>query len=221
MNIKHASAGLAAAGLALLAGPALATGASHTVSVGGTPLTGSTTFTAATPTTGTNVLFTVRNNSGTIINLNCTRATASGTIQPGVNVATITSSTWTGCTAPGGPVTVAQVGGWNLHSSNAYTSSAIENVVGHVDDISANVQNTASPTICKFSVKGAGPSLGLASGTFSESAQSLSIAETGYTGNLSLQNVVGCGGQLQSGNPANMSATFAVTAVGGAVNVTS
>jgi hypothetical protein len=213
MNIKHASAGLAAAGLALLAGPALATGASHTVSVGGTPLTGSTTFTAATPTTGTNVLFTVRNNSGTIINLNCT--------QPGVNVATITSSTWTGCTAPGGPVTVAQVGGWNLHSSNAYTSSAIENVVGHVDDISANVQNTASPTICKFSVKGAGTSLGLASGTFSESAQSLSIAETGYTGNLSLQNVVGCGGQLQSGNPANMSATFAVTAVGGAVNVTS
>lgn len=220
MKIKHATAGLAAAGLALMAGPALASGASHTVSVGGSPLTTSTTFTAATPTSGTNVLFSARNASGTVINLNCTRATASGTIQPGVDVATITSSTFTGCTAPGGPVTVTQGGTWKLHSPNAATS-ALETIVGHVDDISASVKNTANPVVCQFTVKGAGSSLGLANGTFNESTQSLAISETGYTGNLTLQSVSGCGGQLQSGNAANFQATFAVTATGGAVNITS
>lgn len=220
MRIKHATVGLAAAGLALLAGPALATGASHTVSVGGTNVTSPVAFTAATPTTGTNVLFSARNNSGTIINLNCARATAAGTIQPGVDVASINSSTFIGCTAPGGPVTVSQVGSWKLHSPNAYTP-ALQTVVGHVDNVEAGVQNTANPVICKFTVKGAGASLGLANGTFNESTQSLAVSETGYTGNLTLQNVSGCGGQLQSGNPANFSATFAVSATGGAVNVTS
>lgn len=223
MKIKHTSAVLAAAGLALLAGPAMATGASHTVSVGGTAVSAGSpvSFTAATPTTGTNVQFSALNNSNVVVNLNCNSSTASGTIQPGVNVATITSSTWVSCTAPGGAVTVSQIGNWNLHSPNAYTAAANENVVGHVDDVEANVQNTAAPAVCRFRVKGTSTTTGLANGSFDESTQKLTVSETGYTGNLRLQSVSGCGGQLQNGNPANFQAVYTVTATGGAVNVTS
>ena len=42
-----------------------------------------------------------------------------------------------------------------------------------------------------------------------------------HVGNLQIQSVTGCGMQLQANNPADFSATFNVTATGGAVNVTS
>ena len=162
--------------VAMVAGPAVATGASHTVSVGGTPLTTSTTFTAATSTTGANVHLSFKNNSGSIINWNCSRATAAGTIQPGVDVASITAVSFVGCTAPLGAMTNSQVGPWKLHSPHAYTAAANETIVGHLDDFEQNWQNTANSIICKFTIRGAGAAKGLANVALDESTQSLAVA---------------------------------------------
>lgn len=215
MKITSSLAVIAATTLALAAGPALATGASHTVSVGGTPVPAgsSVSFTAATPTTGTNVVL----SSG----WSCASATASGTIQPGIDIASIGFITWTGCSGPGGTYNVTAVASWPFHSSTAASASAAEVIPGHVDNIEMIWVNAARPGICMFRVRGVGAAKGLATASFNESTQQLVIAETGLTGNLRAQNVTGCGGQLYSGKPVDLSMAMTVTAAGGALNSTS
>jgi len=212
MKLKTLAVGAATVGLIALAGPAFAAGPPYTVSVGGSSAAGSHSFTAAS--TGT-VVFNAKNNAGTVINMNCTAVSASGTITSGTGVnpvANIASTTWTGCKIPGGNATVTQSGAWNLTGTGS-ASSALETIAGYVGSVNAGVALTASPATCSFTATGQ------ANGSFNESTQQIVISETGYTGNLTLSGVGPCLGQLQNGNKANFGATLNVTSPDGAITL--
>lgn len=192
-----------AALLTLVAGPALATGASHTISGP------STTFTAATAP-GTSVVM-----SGT---LSCAGATASGTVQAGVAIVAITGTTWVGCvgfTGAAAPFTFTHSGTWQFHSATSATPGSADVIPGHVEGITLGVRTTLTPAICNFTLSGS------ATASFNEATQKLTINETGLTGNLTAHNVVGCLGQFHNGGAVNLSMTLTMSAAGGPLNVTS
>lgn len=222
MKLKHAGVLAAAASAVLIAGPAFAAGPPYTVSVGGSSATATHPISATS--TGT-VKFSAKNSSGTIINMNCTSVTGSGNVYSGTGinpVADITSTTWSGCTIPGGAATVTQTGTWNVTGTGSNATSGSETIAGYVGNVVAGVKTTANPAICNFTVKGLGGTVnGKATGSFVEgsSPQQLVISETGYTGNLELTGVSGCLGQLQSGNKANFEATLNITSPDGAINL--
>jgi hypothetical protein len=214
MKLRHLVAGAATVGLVALSGPAFAAGPPYTVAVGG-----STSGTQAVTATSTGtVQFTARNNSGVIINMNCTSVSGNGTVTKGTGltqVATITSTTWVGCRIPGGPATVTQNGIWNLTGTGSTaTAGTSDTVAGYVGNANASVALTSSPALCSFTVTGQ------ADGTFNEATQQLVINETGYSGDLTLSSVGPCLGQLQNGNPANMITTLNISTGGaGAINL--
>jgi hypothetical protein len=218
MHVKRTVVALAAAGLALTAAPALASGLSYTVAVGGSTATGTHAFTASAGT----ISFQVKNNTGTTINMSCASVSASGVARSGsgiTDIADIASSTWNTCKGPGGALNVTQTGTWVINGdSTAVTSAATDVIGGHVHQIKAHV---ASPTgICTFDVAGniGGTTLGRANGSFNEATQKLSVAETGFTGNLVVYNVAGCLGQIQNGNKADFTGDFAVSVADGPIN---
>lgn len=213
MKIRHIAAGVAAAAVITVSSPAFAAGPPYTVSVGGSSAAGTHAITAAS---AGNVQFSARNNAGTVVNMNCTsvRGAGAATSGTGVNpVATITSTTWTGCSIPGGAATVTQSGTWNVTGTGTNATTGNETIAGNVGNVTAGIQTTANPNVCRFTVTGA------PRGSFNEATQQLVVSETGYTGNLVLSNVVGCLGQLQNGNPANFATTLTVTSPDGAINL--
>lgn len=232
---KAVLAAVAAAGIAAVAGPALATGSSYTVSVGGSTAPGTHAATAvADPIAGTTrrVEFKVRNNAGTTIKMGCIGASGTGIIRSGTgitDIGEISTSNWANCTGPGGKLDVTQIGTWTIHGTSAVTPAQTDVITGHVENVRAHV---ASPTgICSFDVGGnpTGTIAGRASGTVDEATQKVSVLESGFTGNLYVYNVVGCLGQIQNGNVADMvgftpatgpiiPATLSVTIPDGAVN---
>ncbi|KQY56113.1 hypothetical protein ASD11_16755 [Aeromicrobium sp. Root495] len=209
MKIKNAAiatAGLALAGVAV-AGPALATGSSYTVAVGGSSAAGTHNITA---TSSGPLGFAVPT-----LTMGCTSAAvpaspvstvASGTAI--TDIASINKINFTGCTGPGGALTVTTVGSWKLHATGAATSAATDVIAGHVDSITANVANA----VCKFTVTGK------ANGTYNEGTKVLNVSETGFTGNLKVSNVVGCLGQVQNGQSANFTGSFNVVSPDGLIN---
>lgn len=210
MKIKHAALGGAVVALAgvVAAGPALATGSSYTVGVGGSSAAGTHNITAAS---SGSLSFAVPT-----LSMGCTSANVPtspvSTVASGtgiVDIAAINKINFVGCTGPGGSLAVTTVGSWKLHGTGAATSGTSDVVAGHVDNITANVANA----VCRFTVTGK------ANGTFSESTQRLQVSETGFTGNLRVSNVVGCLGQVQNGQAANFTGTFDVTSPDGAINV--
>ena len=211
MKLRHLVAGVATVGVVALSGPAFAAGPPYTVAVGG-----STSGTQAVTATSTGtVQFSAKNNAGTIVNMNCTSVTGSGVVQKGTSVnpvATITSTTWTGCRIPGGAATVTQNGTWNITGTGSNATAGTETIAGYVGNADASVALTASPAICSFTVTGQ------ADGTFNEATQQLVISETGYSGDLTLSGVGPCLSQLQSGNPANMLTTLNIS-TGGAGSI--
>lgn len=212
MKLRHLVAGVATVGVVALSGPAFAAGPPYTVAVGGST-SGTQAVTAASSGT---VQFSARNNAGTVINMNCTSVSGNGTVTKGsglTQVATIDSTTWTGCRVPGGPANVTQSGTWNITGTGSNATAGTETIAGYVGNVTAGVATTPS-TICSFTVTGQ------ANGAFSESAQQLQVSETGYTGNLTLSGVSGCLGQLQNGNPANFVANLNINTGGaGAINL--
>lgn len=213
MKFKHLAAGAAAAAIVAVSSPAFAAGPPYTVSVGGSSAAGTHTISAAS--TGT-ITFSARNSSGTIINMNCTSVSGSGTASSGTGltqVASIGSTTWTGCTIPGGAATITQSGTWSVNGTGSNATTGNETIAGNVGNVTAGVATTANPAVCSFRVTGT------ARGSFNEATQQLVVSETGYTGNLTLSNVSGCLGRLQNGNPANFGATLNVTSPDGAINL--
>ena len=202
MKLRHLAIGAAAAGLVAVSGPAFAA-APYTVAVNGSSAAGTHTVTATS--TGT-VEFSAKNDSGVVINMNCTGVTGSATVTsgPSVNnpIATINSTTWTSCVIPGGTAKVIQSGGWNINGTGTATAG-LESVAGNVDNINVGVEHAALAAICNFDIVA-----GTANGSIDEVNDQLKINETGYTGNLTLANVNGCAGDLQDGNPANFKATL-------------
>jgi hypothetical protein len=213
MNISRPTVVIATALVIGMTTSAHAAGLQHTVAVGGSSAPGSHPFIAAS--TGT-IKFSVKNNAGTVVNLNCSSLTASGTISSGTAidpVGTITSTTWSGCRIPGGSFTFTQSGAWHLAVTGSNATTAYETLVGKVDDVAFSAFTTSSPALCSFTVSGQ------MDAELDEATQRLVIDETGYTGHLVLSNVGPCLGQMQTGNRADLAATLNVTSPDGVVNV--
>lgn len=208
MKLKKSAVVLVALGLTMLAGPALATGSSYEVRVGG----------SSSP--ATQVPFTAE--SGEVdfhtatVNMECSYAEAEGYINKGSNVsdvAVIESTTWYDCVVPGGNATVTQVGDWTLHGTGAATAAQTNNIAGHIENVEANVATTPLPGICNFSVSGA------PTGSFNESTQQLVVNQPLSPKGLEIDLGGGCLGDITDGEAAAFAATFDVTTTGGAVNL--
>lgn len=194
--MKHSRVLVAAAAAALVIGvvPAFATGNMHHVFNGtnGTTMSHPTSLTASPATVGP---------------ATCPSLTLTGAWQGGpgqVDLLTISTAKAVACTgflpSPGFAVTG---GTMKFHSTGAATAGATDLIVGHVHDVSVWVESAAHPAICAYSVTG------IAAATFDESTQVLTINEPSSSGNLVLANVAGCLGQIQDGNPAGFTGSFA------------
>lgn len=199
--------------LVLAAGPAQAAGPPYTVSVGGSSAAGTHPFSATT--TGT-VRFSSKNNAGTILNQNCTSVSITGSVASGTalsQVGDVGSSSWVGCSIPGGAFAASQVGTWRWIATGSNATSGQEVVEGRIDGLVVNWRTASNPNVCRYTMSGS------ARAFFNESTQQLTISETGYTGNLTLSNVFGCLGQWQNGNKVNLEMTFNVSSPDGAINL--
>lgn len=199
--------------LMLVAGPTQAAGPPYTVSVGGSSVAGAHPFSAVSTST---VRVSAWNNSGTVINHNCTSVSVTGSVTTGTaltQIGSIGSSSWNGCTIPGGAFTVTQTGSWSWVGTGSNATSGQETVQGRVEGLVLTWHTTANPSLCRFTMSGS------ATASFNESTQQLTVSETGYTGNLTLSNVFGCLGQWQNGNKVNLEMTFNVSSPDGAINL--
>ncbi|NRQ48739.1 hypothetical protein [Aeromicrobium stalagmiti] len=208
MKLKHAAIGTAAIALAAVgaAGPALATGSTYTVAVGGSSAAGTHNITA----TAGALSFAVPTLTMGCSSANVPASPAS-TVASGAgitDIAAINKINFVGCTGPGGALTVTTVGSWKLHGTSAATAGATDVISGHVENITANVSNA----VCRFTVTGS------ANGTFNEATQKLTVSETGFTGNLKVTSASGCLGQVTTGQNANFSGVFTVASADGAIN---
>lgn len=199
--------------LVLAAGPAQAAGPPYTVSVGGSSAAGTHSFSAAT--TGT-VRFSSKNNAGTILNQNCTSVNMAGSVTTGTalsQVGDVGSSTWIGCSIPGGAFAATQVGTWRWVGTGSNATSGQEIVQGRIEGLVVNWRTASNPNVCRYTMSGS------ARASFNESTQQLTVSETGYTGDLTLSNVFGCLGQWQNGNKVNLEMTFNVSSPDGAIDL--
>jgi hypothetical protein len=201
VRIKQA---LAAAAI----GAAVATGNSHTVSVGGSAAPASHPFTAST--VGAIVQWKVPT-----LTLSCTAGRVPdsplSTIASGANVTDVFTAnrvSFTGCGHVLGLLAVTTVAPWTFHSTSVASDGVSDTVAGHIDGFNA----TWSNAVCKFTVSGT------ARASFDEAAQKLVIAETGFTGNLIVSNVTGCLGQITNGQPLDLTGTFNVASPDGLIN---
>ena len=212
MKLRHMLA-LAIASLVLATTTAAhAAGPPYTVAIGG-----STTGTQAMTFTSTgSVQIAWRTNAGTRIAFNCTSVSGNGAVAKGVGVnpvAAITSTTWIGCRAPGGPSTITQNGTWSLAGTGSNATPGTETIAGQLGNVSFGYSWTPS-SICSFTVSGSLDT------TFNEATQTLQVNETGFTGKATLSNVQECLGQAQNGNPFNLVADLNVSTDGaGAINL--
>jgi len=218
----------AAASAVVLAAPAMAHAAApYAVSVGGSSVTADHAFTASSVGA---ITFTVPLNTMT-----CTSAGASGDVHSGTgmsgaytppsppwnNPATISGSTWTGCAEQfGTPLTVDQVGDWQLEVDDDVTSAQTDQVHGEISHIDAHVYDTAQSGLCDFHVTGT------ADGYFDESTQQLVVDEDGSDNSLTVSSVTtvngvqaDCLGSVMQGDAATFSGTYDVSVPDGAVNI--
>ena len=213
MKVRHALALVSAALVLATTAAAHAAGPPYTVAVGGSA-TGTQAITFASSGT---VQFSVKNNAGTVLNLNCSSVTGNATVTKGVGVnpiAAITSTTWTGCRIPGMPFTVTQGGVWDLAGTGSNATAGTETIGTQIPSVALGFAVTANPAVCSFTVTGH------LDGSFNEATQQLLVSETGYSGDLALSNVGPCLGQMQSGNAANMIFSANVSTGGaGAINL--
>lgn len=210
MKIKQAAFGAAALALAAVAtaGPALATGNAYTVAVGGSTAAGTHAITATTtgPLSFAVPTLTMGCSSANVPASPASSVTSGTAVT---DIAAINRINFSGCTGPGGALTVTSAGTWRLHGTGPATAAATDVVSGHVENITATVGNA----VCRFTVTGK------ADGTFNEATQQLVVNETGFSGDLKVSNVTGCLGQVVSGQNANFGGTFNVASVDGAINL--
>lgn len=162
------------------------------------------------------------------IEMFCDEAEATGNVhggagQSGADIATIQSSTWTGCVGPLGlDMTVVSSGNWLLNVTDTSVTgppAADAQVVGNISQVNAYVYATFDEGGCAFTVTGS------ADGHFDEVNQDLAVAEDGTvtTGNKLTISVAGggstCSGLVSNGSQASFGGTFDV-ATSGAIDVT-
>ena len=108
------------------------------------------------------------------------------------------------CTS-GSAVTLLSTGHFVADSGVTPGSDA---VVGRATDLTAKF-TAAVPALCTYIVSGE------ADATYNEATGALAIAETGFTGDVEVVSVTGCGGLVSVGDPMNIAATYRLGAVGG------
>lgn len=211
MKLKYAVAGAGAITLAF-ATPAMAAVIPSDVTVGTTSTAGSSNITAASQGS---LSFAAEKTDGTFLTMGCSSAAVPTSPASKVfsgtgltNIAAINAMNFSGCTGPGGTLTVTTSGSWKLQRTGGTATSALTNTIpGQVTGITANVGNL----VCKFTVTGK------AKGSFVEGTQVLKVNEPG-TG-LKVSNIQGCGGQLKTGGKAKFTGSFKVKSPKGAINV--
>ncbi|HTZ44261.1 MAG TPA: hypothetical protein VMB79_10385 [Jatrophihabitans sp.] len=218
-NFKRVLLASGAAGAALTIGMSSAYAATWTVSAGSLT-SGTTTYTAATPT-GTSSAPAIKFVDTTDgVTLQCLKATANGSAAlgsglSGTPLATIAGSTFTTCTGPLGiSLTVTQSGTWNLNGSS-YSGGVTQ---GYVSNVTANISGT-----CSFSVTGA------ADGTYTNSNGTLDMSPVSGSGHtLKISTPTGgkvCFNLISNGATATFSTTagdgYKVTTPTGNLVVTS
>ncbi|WP_110206559.1 hypothetical protein [Nocardioides daejeonensis] len=176
------------------------------------------------------IQFSVRNASNNIINMGCKQVHAEGNVHGGPvdldgdAIATIQAvsrantpegfshSEWKGCKGPVNlDMTVVPLNDWEIHGYPP-VSSGNDVIPGYISGpagapLRANVYATTGSSGCSFEVEG------YANGSFDEGNQTLSVNETGYTGNLKVVVAGGgstCLGLVGDGNAANFEGDFVV-----------
>lgn len=206
-------AGTALAALGLAATPAPAVAPTYTVGVGGDTTAGTHPLSATS--TGV-VAYSVRNSAGTIVNFNCSTVRATGQVTSGTTVnpvATTGTTTWTGCTMPGGAQRIASAE-WEWHADGVATPGD-DLVSGRLRNVDLEIVSAANPVICSFVATGS------LRATFDEATQQLQVRQIGYTGELAVSAVsgTGCLGQIQVGNALNLVLDWDLTSPDGAIDL--
>lgn len=208
MLIRRLIAAAASVGLLAIAGPAFAAGPPYTIKVG-TNTTGSYSVNFAR-VSGTPL---------TIIAgqpLNCTNVTASATTTAGPNMNPIFrfgTFSFYGCSFNGSAPTVTFLSAANFTGTGSNATTGNETIAGRIANFAVRI---STGSVCRFDITG------FANASFNETSQRLLINEvpaSATVGNLTVSNVVGCGGTVQNGNKATFVATLATSSSGGAVNL--
>ena len=215
MKVRRVLAGLGAGVLVLVMGPAMATGNSYTVAVGGSSTSGQASFTASSDAT---VLNWVEKPDGTFSRWTCAASAVpagSGSfVSKGTNLtdlAQLKGLTITTCTWFGGNLNASTSGTWTMHATSATTTASTDSVSVHLENVNIGFSNA----VCSFRVSGG------FDGTFNEANQKLTIDEKadGTGQEATVTNVVGCLGQLKNNGKFKFQGTFSTSVAGGAVNI--
>jgi uncharacterized repeat protein (TIGR01451 family) len=146
--------------------------------------------------------------TGTV--LTCKSSAGSGTLEsgsglPGTGIGSITALTFTACTGPLGLTFTATSNAlpWALNALS-YSSGV---TTGSITGIDATLTGSS----CTATVDGtaAGADNGQVSVTYANSSGKLKVLTTG--GNLTIYNVSGCSGLINSNDPATLSATYTIS----------
>ncbi|MFC5677015.1 hypothetical protein [Aeromicrobium endophyticum] len=108
----------------------------------------------------------------------------------------MSSSTWNGCTGPGGSLPLKQVGVWSVEARSGLVGGSGSVAVGDI------VVTLTSPA-CKLEVRGS------ARATLNVDDKTVTVASP--ESDLVTSNVVGCLGQVKNGDAAALGGTFALS----------
>src|SRR5690348_2385265 len=138
MKFKKTATIAAALGVVALAGPAFAAGPPYTVTANG-----ATSGDHAYAAESTSVTFTVHHGATNQV-MTCSDVKVGGNVHAGTGinpVASITSSTWSGCFFGTSPVTVTPnyTTPWNLTGTGAASTGTNDHVAGYVGAINTGV----------------------------------------------------------------------------------
>jgi hypothetical protein len=203
------AASAAGTALLLMAGSAWAS-PPYGVSVGGDSSPGSYSFSNSVSP----VLWTMQDS--TTYTMGCTNLQVAGTVTTGASGVNpyleLTSWSFNGCTGPGGNLRFTQTGTAFLYGTTPATPALVDDIDSYLGSIQFHVATTPLASVCNYDIVGG------FSADFDEPTQTLTLDETGFTGNLTLVNVSGCGGQLHDGDPVDMAFSFS-PAVTGDINL--
>ena len=187
-----------AAALVIVASPAMAA-APYTVTAG-SQTTGTAAFDGATTADGI-VFYT------DFVEMGCASGSATGNVTLGTNstgngVANIADTGWNDCVGPLGiPMTVDQIGTWDLNVQGDNVSGVIG---GTITKVNARVASV-TPGQCEFTATGQ------VGGSFNENTQQLTVDDLSADTALVVSDVVGCFGQVLEGDAAYFAATYDIT----------
>lgn len=201
--------------LVLGMGPAMATGNSFTVAVGGSSSAAQRQISASTDAAPS---YWMEKPDGTFLKASCISASIpalpSTVVNAGtsvVDIAVVDQFTTVGCQLTIGTGQVTSVGSWKLHATTPVTTAGTDIVSVHLDNVAFQFSNS----VCSVTVSGG------FDGTFNEANQKLTIDQkadgTGQAATVT--NVVGCLGQVKNNGKFRFQGTFSTSVAGGAVNI--